>query len=154
MLALLGCTYDDIRGVLTALGYVSTIEEPKAAEPKEDAPATAEEQAAPASDEADKPTETTTAEAANTDTPTSEPTESADAPKAPTPPQRSEPKALNVFHYKETAEDGTAISKENLEYWEMPLGNRNRQNRPHRGHFQNLPARSSRTGVWESRTRP
>lgn len=118
MLALLGCGYDEMRGVLTELGYKSQTMEPEAA--PEDVPvltAAVPDKFVP-TPKKEVPTE-------------EQPTESAEAPsETPKPKKKPEPKSLNVFHHRETNEAGEATQVENREFWFMPFkGKSNPQSR-------------------------
>ncbi|WP_371397719.1 helicase-related protein [Fretibacter rubidus] len=136
MLALLGSSYDDTRGVLQSLGYKSEevevkpeakVEEPaKAEEPEkvEDAAteaATTETPAPiiPASENPAAPTvaETPAAEAPKADAP------AVDAPK-PAPKPKSGPKPLSPYTRRETLEDGTQVDLPTQELWTMPFKKR------------------------------
>ena len=119
MLALLGSTYEDVQGVLTALGYKSEIAEKRltvdsvAADapeaPKVEPEAKAEPQPEPKAEDAPaeevKPTEA-----------------GAPKPEAPKPgPRKSQPKkTLSLYHHRVTDEAGVTTEVENLEYWHFP----------------------------------
>ncbi|MGJ8564458.1 MAG: helicase-related protein [Alphaproteobacteria bacterium] len=113
MLALLGCNYEDMQGVLTDLGFKSeTLEAPAA--PEVSATETEVETDAPKSEpDAAAPLEAPTAEA-----PVEGKAESAAPPKLIK--QKPKQKPLNVFHHKDTDADGNAIQRENREFWFMP----------------------------------
>ena len=144
MLALLGSTYEDVQGVLTALGYKSEISETRLtkapdveateaakaeAKPEETKPeaATAEPVTAPAAAEGPQPavaqTETPNSEITKPDTPKAEATKS-DAPKPDTPksaPRKPQPKkSLSLYHHRVTNEAGETTEVDNLEYWHFP----------------------------------
>jgi len=133
MLALLGSTYEDVRGVLTALGYKSetaetalTLEEtaPVAAEPSAVAPAPA----AAAAAIADTPkTDTPAAAIAEASAATAAPPASPAAPAPATPAAASAPKpkpkpkkSLSLYHHRETDDAGVTTEIQNLEYWHFP----------------------------------
>ena len=139
MLASLGCSYAEVQGVLTALGFKSEViilenlppVPEKVVEPKPEPvsePATAPEPitsvSAPSISE---PARETTAEdvsavAAETETPSTEPptTVSTDLP-APAPKrEKRQPKELNIYHHREPQEDGSSIDIPNNEFWHMP----------------------------------
>jgi len=109
MLALLGSNYEDVRGVLTALGYKSETVEPKPAEEKAIA-----ETAAPAVE---------TAPAAPAETKSETPTAETDAPTPPaaTPKPKSAPKLLQVYIPREENAEGKTVELENNEFWTMPF---------------------------------
>ena len=124
MLALLGCTYEDTQGVLKALGYKSQYV--KDGEPADNAPA--ELKAAVPVRFIDKAKDESQAENAET----LESTEVAKSDDTPTEPvaaktESAEPAPsakkgqLNVFHHRETAEDGTITMRMNNEFWFLPF---------------------------------
>ena len=129
MLALLGCNYDEVRGVLQSLGYKS--EEREAVAEEAIAEETVAEEAAPAEAvvekvEVEEPAaEEQKVEEAGAEKQKAETVE-ADAPKAedaaPTPPPASKKKRhatpeLHVFHRREAREDGTTEEVPNTEWW-------------------------------------
>lgn len=132
MLALLGSTYEDVRGVLESLGYAHETIEPKPAEAKEDetaqktdeAPAeaaTASEIQAPAST-TDAKEEIAASETQATDTPTAETAALETAELSPTPPkpEKRGPKPLNLYIPRIENEDGSTTEISNTEFWFMP----------------------------------
>lgn len=107
MLALLGCTYEDMRGVLTALGYQSETIETVVTDQKESQATTSHQTKVATASKTDeiedkKPSEPPTKEAKQADV-------KSDA---------SQP--LNVFQNRETDEAGETTTIENREYWFMP----------------------------------
>ena len=131
MLALLGSTYEDVQGVLTALGYKSEISEtrltiaptpeaetaapeaPAAAESKDDAPKP--DVAVDTAPDAAPPSEVTTAsteggQPALTKMETPNPAARKPQPK----------KMLTLYNHRVTDEAGVATEVENLEYWYFP----------------------------------
>ena len=119
MLALLGSTYEDVQGVLTALGYKSEIAEtrltidPVAADAPEAPKAEPEAKADPQPEP--KAADTTVGEA--------KPAEAeAPKPEAPKPaPRKPQPKkTLSLYHHRVTDEAGVTTEVENLEYWHFP----------------------------------
>ena len=107
MLAIMGCTYEELRGVLTALGFKSETREAVISE-------------TPAVTEA--PKEETAAEAAAAPE-TSEKAETAEtpaAPLAPKPTPKKAPKTLTLYQNRETKDDGTTQEIPNTEFWHMP----------------------------------
>jgi ATP-dependent RNA helicase SUPV3L1/SUV3 len=154
MLALLGCTYEDMQGVLNMLGYKSETLDPdnpdpvapemkmpvsdkfkpkprKAASPKQDNELAGQTQSTSGGSEA---------LAEETPSPSK-------ATVASTAQQSAKPK-LNIFHHRETAEDGSVTIIDNHEYWFRPLAAKPGRNKPQRGYSQNRqknkPSRSNR----------
>lgn len=149
MLSLLGSTLDEVRGVLSAMGFKSQNGEADPAELKKIAARAAERQSVleaknkPAPVEPAKtaateipPVSADTAKApdkapggvddANTQT-KSAPVDSAPATPIPAAP-KANPRArreLSVHHERETLEDGTVADKPNIEYWFMPSRRQN-----------------------------
>ncbi len=136
MLALLGSTYEDVQGVLTALGYKSEIAETRLTkDPETEAPAEPKAEVAakpdpkqetPSPDAA--PSEPAAAEVAKPvapadSAPTAEATK-AEPPKPNTPkpaPRKPQPKkSLSLYHHRVTNEAGETVEVENLEYWHFP----------------------------------
>ena len=148
MLALLGSTYEDVQGVLTALGYKSEMSEtrltrtpipeipevpktdtPKAEDPKTHSMPEAGTATEPVS-QATKP-ETETAEktaapetaAPDTAAPGPATPEVAAIPEtiaAPAPRKTYAKKPLTLYNHRETDESGVTNEVENLEYWFFP----------------------------------
>ena len=131
MLALLGCNYDEVRGVLQSLGYKgeereAVVQEPAAAEAlAEEAPAeepVAEAAPEPAAPETPAPeTPEATAPEATAPEVTTEPTTAEAAPPSapatpPSKPRRPAP-TLHVFNRRETLEDGTVVEHPNNEWF-------------------------------------
>jgi ATP-dependent RNA helicase SUPV3L1/SUV3 len=119
MLALLGSTYEDVQGVLSALGYKSEVSETRlTVPPVEETVETPviEEKVAPVVDDA-KPAETAATPADAGSDEVIPPTNNASKP-APRKPQPK--KTLTLYHHRETNEDGVATEIENLEYWYFP----------------------------------
>jgi len=108
MLALLGSTYEDVQGVLTALGYKSETSETRltkdpAAEAA--APEAVKAAAAPEGDAAAPAAEASATETA--------------APKA-APAKANSKKALVLYNHRVTDSEGVTTEVENLEYWHFP----------------------------------
>jgi len=142
MLALLGSTYEDVQGVLTALGYKSEIAEksltvaPVADKPNvESASNPAEEDtasSAPATKETSQD-ENSTPEVLKPEASTPDPlnpgvsttearpevTKTPDAPK-PAPRKPQSKKSLSLYHHRVTNAAGETKEVENLEYWYFP----------------------------------
>ena len=97
MLALLGSSYEDVRAVLTELGYNSSVETESLTQTVE----------APAAETAPEAPSTPPVEAPTADA----------APAKPTP--KPKPR-LSVYHPREQVEGGETIVHENLEYWYFP----------------------------------
>ncbi|NNE56869.1 MAG: hypothetical protein HKN36_02070 [Hellea sp.] len=147
MLALLGCTYEEMQGVLKGLGYQSEVIEgaidetarPELAAPvpprfvSDDKPAKTE--ATTPESEADAKTKTETAEKLSD--PKLEDTKPAEAAKPAKPVDR---KKLSVYNFRETGEDGTITELENKEFWFLPFRGKKKpgskfgqDRRPHSG---------------------
>lgn len=158
MLALLGSNYEDVRGVLTSLGYKSEIMTPKApaeALPEElSAPAPAK--AAPTTPEAPKPeavnaapTEPTPdvtvtveppAETPTAETPIADPVLTATPPPTlkPAPkPARKVPKPLQIYVPREDDAEGKTVELENNEFWFMPFRQKTKPNRQDNNRSEN-----------------
>lgn len=152
MLAILGSTYEEARGVFKALGYTSETIAPVIDKTKtlENSDALAASQNAPVSQDAaiskdmgapdmtagtetgtEKETETETTDLTPKDVkPMATETQQASATK---PNPKKPTKTLNVFHRRVAKEDGTNTTEENTEFWYMPFkktsaGRRNTQN--------------------------
>ena len=141
MLALLGSTYEDVQGVLTALGYKAEISEtrltvaetPVETAPAEPAPAATPENpavetaaAAPETPltETEKAPEPEVSEpgAPKTETPAPEPDASPEITATPKAEVKKAPpkKQLSVYTNRTTDEAGVTTEIENLEYWFFP----------------------------------
>jgi len=143
MLALLGCTYEEMRGVLEALGYQSQTIADEAAEglrpelsapvpdrfihdkkPKPKKPEPVTKAMTEASVPAPK-VETTSTETEATTEATSEDTAlpaQDSAPQAkPASKSKSGPKPLNIYNFRTTHEDGTVTEEINNEFWFLPF---------------------------------
>ena len=132
MLALLGSTYEDVQGVLKALGYTSETsetrltkdpdvellgEKPQAAVVKDAANVEADPKTIPKPEEATSPAPTA-AEAPQTEAPKLE-TVKTEAPK-PAPRKPQPKKTLSLYHHRVTNAAGETTEVENLEYWHFP----------------------------------
>ena len=131
MLALLGSTYEDVQGVLTALGYKSEISEtrltiaptleaetaapeaPAAAESKDDAPKP--DVAVDTAPDAAPPSDVTTAS-----TEGGQPALTKMEPPNPAARKPQPKKMLTLYNHRVTDEAGVATEVENLEYWYFP----------------------------------
>ncbi len=151
MLALLGCTYEEVRGVLTSLGYQSQIIEddnaenlrPELAAPVPDrfikahpAPKAETSKDTP-SDKDESESSNASPEAKTDETPDLMPRDTVGIHSHKRPQPKDKP--LNVYNFRETHEDGTFTETENREFWFMPFtgkkpGSRykGRDNRGHR----------------------
>ena len=127
MLALLGSTYEDVQGVLTALGYKAETSETRLTITPPEAPALEKEE--PKAQESVAPTETVetvtslepaaaNVSAASGSTVTVVKSET-EAPKA-APRKQSAKKQLSLYHHRETDDAGVTKEVENLEYWHFP----------------------------------
>ncbi len=149
MLALLGCTYTDVREVLKALGYKSqkiregdlsdnAPAELKAAVPQRFIDKAPEKSAQDASSETSDSTPQEAAPVKDTDSgvdpaeATSEKTDET-AKQAETKPRKKK-NQLNVFHHRETAEDGTVTMRNNNEYWFLPFKGKSDRRQNNRSH--------------------
>jgi len=125
MLALLGSSYEDVQGVLTALGYKSETSETRLTVPADEeipeAPAVEPTPIAVATPK----TETTEAPADMAEPSKSDSSKPTDALEGPTPPapvkKRPTKKALTLYNHRVTDEDGVTTEIENLEYWHFPV---------------------------------
>ena len=162
MLAIMGCSYEELRGVLTALGFESKIRDlsqyPSLSEMTEDTPPEAvnsekTESTTPETTEAEKsetkntqteiitpPTEATNQ--ASSESPSASDTVAADttpAQKAKQSPTHNKkpPKPLNIYNHRDVKDDGTTVEIENNEFWLMPPrkkpAHNNRSNKKHQG---------------------
>ena len=129
MLALLGSGYEDVRGVLTALGYKSEVTTPKAPTDKAPtdnppealtapAPAAA---AVPVKPENTAPPETPAADASVIGTPPEAAKEKPADPKAAPKPARKAPNPLQLYVPREEDKEGNTVELENNEFWFMPF---------------------------------
>ena len=129
MLALLGSGYEDVRGVLTALGYKSEVMTPKAPTDKTPtdnppealtapAPAAA---AVPVKPENTPPPETPAADASVIGTPPEAAKEKPSDPKAAPKPARKAPNPLQLYVPREEDKEGNTVELENNEFWFMPF---------------------------------
>lgn len=136
MMAIMGCSHEDMQGVLKSLGFESeTIKlEDLPPAPEASTSETGDAETPKPTETAVKPaTETTEAEEIKTETIASD-TEKAEnaesdnpagtpekAEVKPAPPrQKKAPKNLNIYHHRETLEDGTSKDIINTEFWYMP----------------------------------
>ena len=138
MLAIMGCTYEELQGVLTALGFKSETIKPEDLPPLPEAKAEKAEklEASPAAEVPTQasavPTETvdaqtaaeppktdTEAGTAATETSTADTTEKSAAPAKAKRDKRA-PKELNVYQHRQVQEDGTSVDVVNSEFWYMP----------------------------------
>lgn len=132
MLALLGCNYEDMQGVLTDIGFRSQIVETDSDKAAQD---TTPELSAPvpqrfvkdSSQEAMKENDAV-------EVPSQNAPAAAEAPK--TIKSKSKQQPLNVFHHKDTDEDGNAIQRENREFWFMPFKGKRNNASQRQGHGQ------------------
>jgi len=150
MLALLGCTYEEMRGVLEALGYQSqSIEEDEATEglrPELSAAVPDRFIDAPKNRKANPAEETT--EKASEDAVQAEGVEPAataetESPATAAPKKKSAPKPLNVYNFRTTHEDGTITEDVNREFWFLPFkGKKPRGGKPrHHDHQSSFKKR-------------
>ena len=132
MLAIMGCNYEDLQGVLRSLGFQSeTIKiEDLPSVPKPSAPEAVPletldpitdnvKAAEPASETPAKPSETETTTdiaAADTSAPEAPQTNVKPSPAR----HKKPPKPLNIYHHREVREDGTTTDIINTEFWFMP----------------------------------
>ena len=170
MLSLLGSTSEEVRGVLTAMGFKSQqgeadpIELEKITQRTSERIAVAEQKSGPDSSivspkseaqEVSSPDTSATQDmASDTAKQKSEdhPSPDAEAKPASAEPVTPKPAAakpalkhqsgLNVHHERETLEDGTVIDRPNTEYWYMP-SRRNQQTKP-RAESQNRRAKAKK----------
>lgn len=131
MLALLGSTYEDVKGVLLELGYKSEIAEESLTIKPEPEPETTPPAVADAVDDAVAAEDEVSVPIAETPQPTVPDTQSLPDSVAktvlktvgatPTPVKKPRPKkAITVYHHREVDEAGVTTERENLEYWFFP----------------------------------
>ena len=113
MLALLGSTYEDVQGVLTALGYKSETAETRLTRVP---PAKTSEAETPEA-EVPKPAAASESESAKPET---EAPKTADPEAATAPRKINAKKPLTLYNHRITDEAGVATEVENLEYWHFP----------------------------------
>ena len=154
MLALLGASHEETRGVLSALGFKpftadAPLEKP-AVEEKPDAdekPKTETESSSPSPDtqKAAAPAEPSgTSDAVKESTapagPVADPKLTATPPKLSKRPKDRARPALNVYVPRVQDEDGTSHDAPSLEYWSLPA----RQSRPYKGANRGKPRRGEK----------
>jgi len=148
MLALLGCTYEEMQGVLKALSYDSqTVEDdtteglrPELAAPvpdrfvsdKKTKPPKEENSPESETPQASVETVEETAEETPAETKAPETSPAAEAKPAEKLPEKTKApaksKALNVYNFRTTHDDGSVTEEINREYWFMPFrGKKNKQ---------------------------
>ncbi len=132
MLALLGSTYEDVQGVLTALGYKSEVSEKSlTVAPAPDVITPAPEikiepapkpGAKPETPEAADPAPQAVAEtvAAKPEVPSPEALKATPATPKIAPRKVPPKKTLTLYHHRVTNEAGETVEAENLEYWYFP----------------------------------
>ena len=183
MLAIMGCSYEDMQGVLKSLGFQS---ETIKVEDLPPTPQTASEPITAQGSESDTVAKSVpTSTEAKTDTPiTAEPTPeltqtsdaaevSASAPaeiqsakatptKQAAPAQKKHQKDLNIYHHRVEQEDGTTIDAVNTEFWFMPrkkihANNRNknaRQSEGSRGKFKGKRKNTKSDQSYKAKPKP
>ena len=144
MLAIMGCSYDEIRGVLTALGFVPKTRDLSRYPPlsnigentssKTAAASKPDEHIAPeVSPDSNKTDPENISENPLSDTENTkqedEKSENSSALKQSSKPHKKAQKPLNIYNHREIQEDGTTIEIENNEFWVLPP----RENSSHRG---------------------
>ena len=138
MMAIMGCSYDDMRGVLKSLGFESeTIKledfppPPDTSETAASTPTEISADLTPTTSDtvkeetavqttasaADTPVENV-AETASDTPPNDEATDTEAKPSSPRP--KRPPKPLHIYHHREILEDGTSKYITNTEFWFMP----------------------------------
>ena len=126
MLALLGSSYEDVRGVLTSLGYKSEVVTPAV-----------QDTAAPAKAQTDSPAPAPETPPAENDAPAAQPDAAAevaaDSEAAPQPAKHKGVKPLNLYVPREEGEDGKNIELENNEFWFMPFRQAGKKGNAKRG---------------------
>jgi len=131
MLAIMGCTYAELQGVLKALGFQfetrdlskfppiieKSVEAVVKTPPKEEKPTKTKQPKAKESQQKtdEAPSEASSEMATETDTPAP----SVKKVKTP-PPAKKPPKPLNIYHHREILEDGTSQDIPNTEFWLLP----------------------------------
>lgn len=158
MLAIFGCTHEEMQGVLREMGYQSVTIEAAATQPPSEhvnsevvkpEELKTEESAAPAEPPAEAPTAKAEGEAAPKEEAKAEtPSETKEAPKPKKKHDRfKNPQPLNVYLERKELEDGTSVSLPNDEYWFMDY-RKPRKGKPrgqhqgqHQGQKQNFKKR-------------
>jgi len=126
MLAVLGCTFEEMQGVLTALGYKSeTVEAPTPAPEPETEPKIAETAKEPDV----KPEETPAIPKTETKSEGITPETKVENTEAEKPKKKSGKTTLHVFENRITNEDGTTSGVPNLEFWSIPFRKSNTKQR-------------------------
>lgn len=173
MLALLGSGYEDVRGVLTALGYKSETMTPKTrpealpAELTADAPVKVAQKTKSSATAQDMPEgetppapdatpSSTTTETVVTDTAVvgAQP-EAVEAPKPK--PNRKEPKKLQIYIPREEDTQGITVELENNEFWFMPFRKKTNNRAPRRDNQQGFKGKRKggpKTGGYKKTERP
>ena len=160
MMAIMGCSHEDMQGVLKSLGFESeTIKlEDLPPSPETDKAETAEsvtpepEIDAPAKSAVDTPEKTKTVIApapapAEPETNTEPKTDSETPPKVTpdaetkpsAPRQKKAPKPLHIYNHREVLEDGTSKDVPNTEFWYMPRRKPNYKPRDKNSHGKGRP---------------
>ena len=168
MLALLGSSYEDVRGVLTALGYKSEVITPKTdsdkvaqeltapapvtvtAQSKPDIKPTPETRAIDPSTPSAATSQLAAADTAVTDTPSetenAKPNDAKPAPK----PARKAPNPLQLYVPREVDKAGNTVELENNEFWFMPFrqktNNRNQSRDKQQGGYKGKRKGGPRAG--------
>ena len=128
MLAIMGCSYEELQGVLTALGFKSENrdlrDEKVELDTSKEAPSLV---GAPNPISPVEPSSITapSAEAENSETPSEK--KPADA-KTTHKPVKKPTKTLSVYNHRETQADGTTIEVPNNEFWKLPARQKSSKN--------------------------
>ncbi|MEP3890869.1 MAG: helicase-related protein [Hellea sp.] len=144
MLAIMGCSYEDLQGVLKSLGFESEIikvedfpPSPDAQTAKTKAANTETPKAEPVTTQEPSPVDAAPAPAVSTESAPADTVAPADPDLAPAPaekapdaeapkaaiktsPPRKAVKPLNIYHHREVQEDGSNKDVINIEFWFMP----------------------------------
>lgn len=164
MLAILGATYEETRGVLQALGYqAETITKPEDKSPTDDAePVETDSQAADSAPTAETTPDTIVRESTPPETPAEDNTATDGAQQ--TAPTQTDPhsgktkskktRTLNVYSKKIVHEDGTSEIVENNEFWFMPSRRQQSRGQGNRAHGKSNAYRKSKKTSKQGRTPP
>ncbi|MDA8708780.1 hypothetical protein N9M10_05325, partial [Hellea sp.] len=181
MLAIMGCSYEDMQGVLKSLGFQSetikaedlppapeTVPETPTA-PKPESDTIAETASAPIEKKADTPIETgatpeptLSSESAATPAPVETQIAEASPAKQAAPAPKNRQKDLNIYNHRVEQEDGTTIDAINTEFWFMPrkkphANNRNknaRQGEGSRGKFKGKRKNTKSDQSYKAKPKP
>ena len=122
MLAIMGCSYDELQGVLTALGFKSEKRDLTETTSESQSSIGTPNQITPA-----QPSPTTKVSLATEASDTTSEPNVADA-KTTAKPIKKQAKTLSVYNHRETQADGTTIEVPNNEFWKLPARQKSSKN--------------------------